>query len=304
MDITFIKNFISSQETSQEFKRLFHGRGGAYEGAKHLTIDSIDTVLFLSLYFLEDKEDALIAMLKEFVQDETSRYKTLVVQRRYLRNTPAEVVYGVLEDDVFAFEDGMKFKLNLHANQNIGFFADMKNGRAFVKQNAKDKNVLNLFSYTCSFSVAAKMGGAKSVVNVDMSKGALKVGMANHSINNLDPKGTSFLPYNILKSFGRLAKKGPYSLVIIDPPTFQKGSFAATSDYQKILQKLNQLTTDDATVVTCLNAPELDTNFLKELMSTYAPEFCFEQRVPNPPEFVNSNDEKALKVLIYKKNAV
>ena len=47
----------------------------------------------------------------------------------------------------------------------------MKNGRAFVRENAKDKNVLNLFSYTCAFSVAAKLGGARSVVNIDMSKG-------------------------------------------------------------------------------------------------------------------------------------
>ncbi len=109
----------------------------------------------------------------------------------------------------------------------------MKKGRQFVYENAKDKKVLNLFSYTCSFSVCASKGEAKEIVNIDMAKNALNTGRLNHQKNNLDTKNVKFLPHNILKSWGKIKKSGPYDIIIIDPPSFQKGSFAATKDYEK-----------------------------------------------------------------------
>ena len=223
---TYLKE--NSKDSTNEFKRLFHGRGGLYEGWKHLTIDSIDTVLSVALYREEENETELISMLKEFIQ--TTPHATIVLQRRYLQGSPSEVIVGELADELFVVENGMKIKLNLLSNKNSGYFPDMKNGREFVRQNSKDKSVLNLFSYTCAFSVAAVMGGASKVSNIDMSKGALSTGRTNHHLNDLDTRGVSFHPYNILKSFSRIKKKGPYDLIIIDPPTFQKGSFEATKD--------------------------------------------------------------------------
>ena len=72
----------------------------------------------------------------------------------------------------------------------------MKNGRQFVRENAKNKSVLNLFSYTCAFSIAASLGGASKISNIDMSKGALSIGRVNHHLNNLEMKGIS-LPFFI-----------------------------------------------------------------------------------------------------------
>jgi 23S rRNA (cytosine1962-C5)-methyltransferase len=201
----------SSKNATEEFKRLFHGRGGLYEGWKHLTVDSINDILSVALYFEEENEKELLEMLLVFTKQ--SRYKTLLVQRRYLKGSPSEILLGELQDDLYILENGVKIKLNLLSNKNSGYFPDMKKGREFVRENAKDKRVLNLFSYTCAFSLVAKMGGAYEVVNVDMSKGALKTGMANHSLNGLDPRGTSYLSYNILKSF------------YYRPAKFSKGKF-------------------------------------------------------------------------------
>ena len=242
-----------TENTTEEFQRLFHGRGGLYEGWNHLTVDSIDDILSVALYFEKENEAQLLEMLKTFTSN--TRYKTLVVQRRYLKGAPSEVLIGELDEDLYVTENGIKIKLNLLANKNSGYFPDMKNGRTFVRENAKDKHVLNLFSYTCAFSLAAKFGGAKSIVNVDMSKGALKTGMANHSLNGLDPKGVSFLPYNILKSFSSLKRKGPYDLIIIDPPSFQRGSFEATKDYEKLIKKLPQIASEECILLSCLNSP-------------------------------------------------
>lgn len=297
-----LKNILiqNTQNTTQEFKRVFHGRGGLYEGFKHLTIDSIDNILSVALYFCEENEDELLAMLKEFVNS-SSKYNTLVVQKRYEKQTPTEVLVGELPENLFALENGMKIKLNLLSNKNSGYFPDMKNGRAFVEQNAKGKKVLNLFSYTCGFSLFALRGGASKVVNVDMSKGALSMGKANHSLNNLDQRGASFLPYNILKSFSSLKKKGPYGLIIIDPPTFQRGSFEATKDYKKIITKLPQLADEECTLLACLNSPELDEDFIKNLIKELAPSFEFVKRLPNVDEFKSADESRSLKNLVFKR---
>ena len=301
MNIEDIKLHIqkTSSNTRDEFKRLFHGRGGLYDGWKHLTIDSIDNILSIALYFKEESESELLDMLLSFVKD--SKYKTLVIQRRYLQGSPSEVLLGELRDDIFVLENNVKIKLNLLSNKNSGYFPDMKNGRSFVRENAKDKKVLNLFSYTCAFSLAAKFGGAYEVVNVDMSKGALKSGMANHSLNGLDPRGTSYLSYNILKSFSSLKKRGPFDLIIIDPPTFQKGSFEATKDYEKIIKKLPQIASEDCTLLSCLNSPNLESNFIIDLMNEWAPSFKFIKKLENLEEFASDDEEKSLKNLVFKR---
>jgi len=287
----------NSKDATEEFKRLFHGRGGLYDGFKYLTIDSIDKVLSVALFAKDDDEEALLLMIREFTCN--SRYKTLVVQRRYEKGSCGEVLVGELDENLYALENGMKLKLNLISNQNSYYFADMKNGRAFVRENSKDKRVLNLFSYTCAFSVAAKLGGAISVSNIDMSKGSLSIGKANHSLNKIDPKGVSFLPYNILKSFSKIKQNSPYDLIIIDPPTFQRGSFEATKDYEKIVKKLSQIASSDAQVLACLNSTELDCEFIINLFKEFAPEFSFVRRLENVGEFANLDEQKSLKNLLF-----
>jgi len=290
----------NSKDLTNEFKRLFHGRGGLYEGWKHLTIDSIDDILSVALYTEEEKEEELLEMLKSYIA--SSRHKTIVLQRRYIKGSPSEVIVGELENELFVVENGMKIKLNLLSNRNSGYFADMKNGREFVKANSKDKSVLNLFSYTCAFSIAAMKGGAYKVSNIDMSKGALSTGRTNHHLNDIDTRGVSFHPYNILKSFSRIKKKGPYDLIIIDPPTFQKGSFEATKDYRKLIMKLPQIASEDCKLLACLNSPDLDVEFIKELIKELAPSFRFEERLKNVEEFASEDENRSLKNLVFQRS--
>lgn len=289
----------NSKDLNAEFKRLFHGRGGLYEGFKHLSIDSIDTILSVALYDEDPNESELLDLLKAFIKK--SRHDTIVLQRRYKKDFPTEVIIGDLSDDVFALENGMKFKLNLLSNRNSGYFPDMKIGREFVRESAKDKRVLNLFAYTCAFSVAARLGGAKSVSNIDMSKASLSIGKANHHLNKLDPRAISFLSYNILKSFSRIKRNGPYDLIIIDPPSFQRGSFEATKDYRKIIAKLPEIASENCILLACLNSPELDSSFLKDLISELAPEFEFRERLANLDEFASLDEERSLKNLLFTK---
>ena len=289
----------NAKDITNEFKRLFHGRGGLYEGWKHLTIDSIDTVLSVALYVEENSEEELLNMLKEFIL--SSQHTTIVLQRRYLKGSPSEIIVGEVEDNLYVVENGMKIKLNLLSNKNSGYFPDMKNGRQFVRENSNEKSVLNLFSYTCAFGLAAVLGGAKKVSNIDMSKGALSTGRVNHQLNNLDMEGVSFRPYNILKSFSYIKKKGPYDLIILDPPTFQRGSFEATKDYRKLIMKLPQLASEDCLLLACLNSPDLDIEFITTLVKELAPSFKFVKRLDNVDEFASADEERSLKNLVFQR---
>ena len=142
----------------------------------------------------------------------------------------------------------------------------------------------------------------RSVSNIDMSKGALSTGRENHHLNDIDTKDVSFAPYNILKSFSRIKKKGPYGLIILDPPTFQRGSFEATKDYQKLISKLPQIASEDCLLLACLNSPDLDVDFIKDLIKELAPSFEFSHRLQNVAEFASLDEDRSLKNLVFKRD--
>lgn len=288
------------QNKTSEFKRVFHGRGNFYEKFNFLTVDSIDKILFIVFFEEIEKslEDQLLALFNELYKK--YNFEVLILQRRYLNNAENEVLKGELKQENYLIENNLKYSINFH-NKNIGFFGDMKNGREYILNNSKDKKVLNLFSYTCAFSVCAIKGGAKEVINVDMAKNALSIGRINHHLNNLDTKKVKFLPYNILKSWSRIKKYAPYDIIVIDPPSFQKGSFAASKDYEKIIKRLEELTTKDSIILSALNAPELDTAFIENIFTEFATEFEFIQRIPNLENYPSNNEEKSLKNMIFKR---
>ena len=265
--------------TSNEFKRLYHGRGE--KTYPFLTIDSIEESILIEFYEEKD-EKPFLQYLKDYIKK--NHHKNIIVKRRYKNETFA--AFGEISKEIFAIEDGIKFKLNLF-NQNIGYFGDTKNVRSYVEKISKDKKVLNLFSYTCGFSLFAKRGKAKEIINVDMNKNVLKTGQQNHRLNNLDTKNISFWPYNILKAFNKLIKKAPYDLIIIDPPTFQKGSFIAGKDYIKIIKNLHKLSHNSTTLIACINDPKISKkkfiNFIEESSN-----FRFKEDILPPKEYTNS----------------
>lgn len=291
----------ASQSLTPEYTRLFHGRGNTYGAYRFLSVDSIDKVLFVVVFDAHAEEDAIVSMLHTFYAEE-KRWEALIIQQRYLPAAPSSVIAGTLPHETFAIENGLKYHINFQNAQNIGFFPDMKIGREFIREHAHGKNVLNLFSYTCAFSVVAMHAGAKQVVNVDMNKNVLSIGRENHRLNGIDTKKVEFMPYNILKSWSRIRKSGPYDLIIIDPPSFQKGSFAATSDYEKIIRRLHEFAAEECIILSALNAPELNSDFIKTLFRENAPEFEYVERLENLESFPEIEEERSLKNLIFRRH--
>jgi 23S rRNA (cytosine1962-C5)-methyltransferase len=213
---------------------------------------------------------------------------------------------GTVPEPHVVTEDGARYRVHVLKGQNHGLFLDMAEGRRWVRNHAASHprlTVLNLFAYSCAFSVAALQGGARQVTNLDMSDGALGLGKQNHQLNGL-VSGASFLPHDLFKTWGKLTRSGPYDLVIVDPPSYQKGSFVATKDYARLMRRLDDLLNPGGHALLCLNAPELGQAFLQDQMAELAPQLRFIERLPNPPAFADASPERALKVLLYQAPAL
>ncbi|WP_318441449.1 class I SAM-dependent methyltransferase [Photobacterium leiognathi] len=289
-----------------EVRRLFHGRGRCWQGLEQITVDWLQGQVLVSLFKEPSPEflaelTTLLNKLTETAEWQNSGATSLLLQHRDRLGSPMDVIWGETSEYQDVIESGLVYKLDLGRKQNNGLFLDMRFGRDWVREQAEGKRVLNLFAYTCGFSVAAIAGGAEHVVNLDMAKAALNRGRDNHHLNKHDLKKVSFLGHELFKSWGKVRKYGPYDLIIIDPPSFQKGSFALTKDYQKILRRLPDLLTENGTVLACVNDPSITSDFLIEGMAAEAPELVFEKRLDNPPEFKDIEPEGGLKALVFQR---
>ena len=288
--------------TPQETRRLFHGRGRCWAGLEQITVDWLEGVLLVAL-FREPPEGQLAeleAMLLGLAARPQWPGEAILLQHRYLPESPGQWLVGEAVQQRQVSEDGLTYLLDLGVRQNNGLFLDMRYGRRWVREQSAGKRVLNLFAYTCGFSVTAIAGGAEQVVNLDMAKAALARGRENHRLNGHDTSQVAFLGHELFKSWGKVRKYGPYDLIIIDPPSFQRGSFVLTQDYAKILRRLPELLNEGGTVLACVNDPAIGSQFLIEGMAEHAPGLKFVERLENPPEFPDADSEGGLKALVFR----
>ena len=291
--------FFATQQLTQDSRRIFHGRGHYYPNLEWCVLDYYAPLVLLTVFSVpEDKKlTDLVALLSSILPASVTHF---VVQRRDLNNAPYEWYRGepLEQNTVFAKRGNLKFHLDFQ-QQNTGYFLDMEPGRTWLAKRANGSRVLNLFAYTCAFSVVAIEYGAQSVVNVDLSRRSLTTGRENHRLNQHDTNKVKFLGVDILKSWGKLKKMRPYDIVIVDPPSFQKGSFVATKDYQKVVRRLPELLSETGTVLSCLNAPEFNSEYLKDIFAEQAPELSFLERLTPSQDFPDEDEERKLKLLIY-----
>lgn len=294
-------NAIAGMHNTVDAHRVFHGRGGVYPDCAHWTLDWFAPVWVLTSFKvvtpaeLSQCHEALQTRWQTLAPDESLNW---VYQCRAPGEAETRLMSGSVPETHVVTEQGARYVVHVLRGQNHGLFLDMANGRAWLKQHALHENVLNLFAYTCAFSVAALQGGAAQVVNLDMSQAALSIGQQNHRLNDL-PAKARFLGHDVFKTWGKISKMGPYGVIVVDPPSYQKGSFVATKDYIKLIRRLPDLLEPQGHVLLCLNAPELDTDFLHSQVSEAAPGLRFVERLANPAAFVDMDPEKALKVLHY-----
>lgn len=285
-----IRICLSRLETAQGPRRLLHGRGGNVEGNRHVTVDWYPPYLLIGSFDGGEYPDLVAALSNR------SEVAGVVLQKRRGRETSAKSVMGHVPETFLVEESGLAFHIRPYRSQNVGLFLDMAPVRDWVRERAQQKKILNLFAYTCSFSVHAIAGGAEIVVNNDMSRAALDWGRDNHRVNQLDLGRVKFLAHNVFRSWGKLSKPGPYDMVICDPPTRQRGSFVAEKDYGRVIKRLTRLVKPGGDVLICLNSPFLGRHFIEEQMARWGAGFVLQDWLPTSMDFNEANSEAGLKV--------
>tara|TARA_R110002072_G_scaffold64203_9_gene159979 strand:+ start:25090 stop:26040 length:951 start_codon:yes stop_codon:yes gene_type:complete len=128
----------------------------------------------------------------------------------------------------FITKEGSRLSLvNLFDYLDTGLFLDHRPLRDIIFKESEDKEVLNLFSYTCMISVASALGNAKKVDSVDLSNNYLKWGEENFLLNELDIENNQFIQSDVLTFLETTDKK--YDLIILDPPTFSNSKKTDTT---------------------------------------------------------------------------
>ncbi len=161
------------------------------------------------------------------------------------------------------YEQDVVFKVNLQDYLDTGLFLDARPIRRLIRSISAGKDFLNLFAYTCSASVMAALGGAKSTTSVDMSRTYLDWGKDNFKINGFDLDGYNatgnhhFTQDDCLSYLSRDHGK-TYDLIYIDPPTFSNSkrmekSFDVQRDHLLMLGNLTRHLNDGGVVIFCTN---------------------------------------------------
>ncbi|HUQ02520.1 MAG TPA: class I SAM-dependent rRNA methyltransferase [Kofleriaceae bacterium] len=152
-----------------------------------------------------------------------------------IRGAPAPVELEVREDD-------MRFVVDVTAPLSTGLFADLRQGRRAVRSYAKDRRVLNLFSYTGAISVYTHAGGAKHVTAIDVAAKAHARARRNFAASGFDPEKPEHVVGDTFKVLARYSERGTkFDLVVLDPPAFASAQarggkpWSAIKDYGELV---------------------------------------------------------------------
>jgi 23S rRNA (cytosine1962-C5)-methyltransferase len=250
---------------------------GDREGIPGLWADRYGPVVVLVEHegasLLSDPERKEIALWYSRLPGVTSVYHKRFVPDRSRGSADAalfspEPAAGVPAPEVFAIrENGLDYLVRPYDGFSTGIFLDQRENRRFLADLSANQRVLNAFSYTCAFSVAAAARGAK-VTSVDVSRRYLEWGKENFELNDLSLEGQYFLARDVFRYLKGAAKKGEtFEVVILDPPSFGRskegGVFSLRKDFGRLLSEAFPLVTPGGHFFFSCNLSDWDTAAIK-----------------------------------------
>ena len=174
---------------------------------------------------------------KRFVRDRTHTSDDITDEL----NSPRPFLGRPVPEQIAIRERGLKFAIRPNDGYSVGLFLDHRDNRRRVRAMAGGKDVLNLFAYTCGFSVAAAAGGAERTVSIDISPKYLDWGRANFQLNGLDVAKHRFVCSPAFDYLRRAERQGElFDLILLDPPSFAHGrkrkhDFSVTRDLADLI---------------------------------------------------------------------
>ncbi len=168
-------------------------------------------------------------------------------------------------------EGDFKFEIRLGEGQHSGLFLDQRENRKTIYHNSKKRRVLNLFSYTGAFTIAAMKGGANEVVSVDLSKNYLDWLKRNVVLNEMDLKKTPVWTRDVFEYLKFAKKKNEiFDLIIVDPPTFSRSNrsnFSTERDMGSLLEESLSLLSPSGNLFFCINTLKISREIFNQKVS-------------------------------------
>ncbi len=231
IDIDF---FIRRLQAAQPLRDWLAGRddldsyrliAGESDGLPGITIDRFGNFLVLQLLSAgaEYQRAALISALQRCYPECAiyDRSDVAVRKKEGLELTQGVVLGEQPPEQLAITEHGMKLLVDIQTGHKTGYYLDQRDSRLATRRYAKDRRVLNCFSYTGGFAVSALLGGCKQVISVDTSQSALDIARQNVGLNNLDLSKAEFLRDDVFKLLRRYRDGGEkFDLIVMDPPKF------------------------------------------------------------------------------------
>ncbi len=264
----FQQLFEISREKRTSFKkdslttayRLFNGEG---DGIGGLIIDRYADYAVFSWYneTLYQKKAELLTAFRTVYPDIIGAYEKI---RFSTKNLPeSQFLYGEqAPEPLLVTENGVQFATYLNEGLMTGIFLDQKEVRGrLVDGFAVGKTLLNMFSYTGAFSVAAAMGGAVATTSVDLAKRSLPKTTEQFEVNHLNLAAQKIIVMDVFDYFKYASRKGlSYDMIILDPPSFarnKKKVFSVAKNYGELVKDSIDILTDKGTLIASTNAANL-----------------------------------------------
>ncbi|TMR45898.1 class I SAM-dependent rRNA methyltransferase [Streptococcus pseudopneumoniae] len=169
-------------------------------------------------------------------------------------------VYGQEAPDFFTvLENGVLYQVFMNDGLMTGIFLDQHEVRgSLVDGLAMGKSLLNMFSYTAAFSVAATMGGASQTTSVDLAKRSRELSQAHFQANGISTDDHRFVVMDVFEYFKYAKRKGlTYDVIVLDPPSFarnKKQTFSVAKDYHKLISQSLEILNPGGIIIASTNA--------------------------------------------------
>jgi len=255
--------------------RLVNAEG---DGLPGLTVDRYGDYLMVQLYCTAWRKHLKLVtrVLQELVAPAGIYEKARPQKTRELEAESDTKKYGRLlagtaaPEPLAVLENGLTFQVSLERGLNTGLFLDQRNNRRDLMGRVEGKRLLNLFSYTGAFSVAAAAAGASQVTSVDASPGYMEIARTNFDANRLNPKRHEFLVGDCLAVLDELARKERvFDIIVMDPPSFSttsKSRFTTRGGTSDLVAAAVKLLKDGGLLIASSNHQKVDlADYLKEL---------------------------------------
>ena len=169
-------------------------------------------------------------------------------------------VYGQEAPEFFTvLENGVLYQVFMNDGLMTGIFLDQHEVRgSLVDGLAMGKSLLNMFSYTAAFSVAAAMGGASQTTSVDLAKRSRELSQAHFQANGISTDDHRFIVMDVFEYFKYAKRKGlTYDVIVLDPPSFarnKKQTFSVAKDYHKLISQSLEILNPGGIIIASTNA--------------------------------------------------